>query len=90
MQIEIISNPSEAFLDEMGVTSWSIWGKEVSEFPWSYDMKEICYILEGEVWVTPTGGEAVKIQAGDFVTFPKGMSCDWNIIRDIRKHYQFI
>jgi len=90
MQIEVLSNPSESFLKEMEVNSWSIWEKEVSEFPWTYDMKEICYILEGEVLVTPKEGEAVKIQAGDFVTFPKGMSCDWNIIQDIRKHYQFL
>ncbi|WP_237264253.1 cupin domain-containing protein [Thiomicrorhabdus immobilis] len=90
MQIEVISNPSQEQLDNLQVKSWPIWEKEASDFPWSYDMKEVCYILQGEVLVTPTDGEAVKIQAGDLVTFPQGMSCHWNITKDIRKHYQFM
>jgi uncharacterized cupin superfamily protein len=82
-------NPSSAKLDVMGVFGWPIWSKEVSEFPWSYDREESCYLLEGEVIVTPDGGEPVTITAGDFVTFPKGMSCTWNILADVKKHYTF-
>lgn len=89
MQIEIIHNPTEAQLNDLAVTDWPIWEKEISSFPWTYDMQEICYILQGEVTVTPKDGEPVLIQAGDLVTFPKGMSCHWNITQDIRKHYQF-
>ncbi len=89
MQIEVINNPSPTQLDALGVNSWPIWEKEASSFPWTYDMQEVCFILEGEVTVTPNGGEPVFIQAGDLVTFPKGMSCQWDISKDIRKHYQF-
>jgi uncharacterized cupin superfamily protein len=89
MNIEVITNPSQSQLDEMGVSGWPIWEKEVSSFPWTYDMKEVCYILEGEVTVTPNGGEPIHIKAGDLVTFPNGMSCHWDISEDIRKHYQF-
>ena len=88
-QILIEHNPSEAKLDVMGIYGWPVWSKEVSTFPWSYDRQESCYILEGKVIVTPDGGEPVEIVEGDMVTFPKGMSCTWDIKENIKKHYNF-
>ena len=82
-------NPSPDKLEQIGVYDWPIWEKEVSNFPWTYDARETCYILKGEVMVTPDGGEAVTLQAGDLVTFPAGMSCTWDITKAIRKHYKF-
>jgi uncharacterized cupin superfamily protein len=82
-------NPSPAKLDVIGVYDWPIWEKEVSRFPWTYDQKETCYILEGEVIVTPAGGQPVKIVEGDLVNFPAGLSCTWDIRAPIRKHYRF-
>ena len=32
---------------------------------------------------------AVTIKAGDFVKFPKNMSCTWNVTKAINKHYNF-
>ena len=69
--------------------SWPTWQKEPSEFPWHYDERERCCFLEGDVVVTPDGGEPVAMGAGDFVTFPEGMSCTWVISKDVRKHYMF-
>ena len=89
MQIQIQHNPPVEELAKLGVESWPIWSKEVSEFPWEYDCVEVCYILEGRAIVTPEGGEPVEIKAGDLVTFPAGMACIWKIIEDIRKHYNF-
>ncbi|AES75819.1 ethanolamine utilization protein EutQ [Medicago truncatula] len=44
------------------------------KFPWTYDSKETCYLLEGKVKVTPNGAnELVEFGAGDLVVFPKGM-----------------
>jgi hypothetical protein len=88
-KIEIDHNPSDEKLKELGVLGWPIWEKEASTFPWTYDCDEICYILEGEVVVTPDGGEPVTIRAGDLVRFPAGMSCTWEIRKPIRKHYNF-
>ncbi|NEO70912.1 MAG: cupin domain-containing protein [Moorea sp. SIO3H5] len=85
----LIERPSQDHLDNLGVSDWPIWTKEVSEFPWTYDEQEICYLLEGEVVVTPDGGEPVQIAKGDLVTFPAGMSCTWKILYNVRKHYQF-
>lgn len=87
--IAIQRDAASAVLNDLGVTSWPIWSKEASEFPWSYSEQETCYILEGEVTVTPDDGEPVEIKAGDLVTFPRGMSCTWNIKQDLRKHYRF-
>ena len=88
-EIRIEKNPDEGKLQEIGVKSWPIWEKEVSSFPWTYDSSETCLILEGEVIVTPTNGEPVKIESGNLVTFPRGMSCQWDIKKRIKKHYNF-
>jgi len=88
-EIEVISNPTQEQLNVLGVYSWPIWTKEASTFPWTYDDKETCLFLEGEVRVTPEGGKPVEMGKGDLVTFPKGMSCIWEIRQDVKKHYNF-
>ena len=87
-KIQVVSNPDEEKLKGLGVRSWPIWEKEVSEFPWTYDETETCYLLEGEVTVT-AGGEETTIQKGDLVTFPRGMSCTWKVTSPVKKHYRF-
>ena len=67
--ILVISQPSREQLDKLYVFDWSIWTKEASEFPWTYDESETCYFLEGDVVVTPDGGEPVTMGKGDLVTF---------------------
>ena len=89
MEIKVDRQPSEEHLNRLGVFSWGIWTKEVSEFPWTYDEAETCYFLEGDVVVTPAGGEPVEMGKGNLVTFPAGMSCIWNIRKDVKKHYRF-
>ena len=87
--IQIEKNPSEETREKLGVMDWPIWQKEVSAFPWEYDERETCYLLEGEVEVTPEGGDPVSFGAGDLVTFPMGMKCVWKISKGVRKHYRF-
>lgn len=88
-EIRIECNPSDERKDSLGLSNWPIWTKEVSEFPWVYDEQETCYFIEGEVVVTPSGGEPVSIGKGDLATFPEGMSCTWKIIKSVRKYYKF-
>lgn len=76
-------------LDKKGVFRWPIWEKEASEFDWSYDEIEECYFLQGKVSVKTEDGKVVNFGKGDFVTFPKGLSCTWNIKEPVRKHYNF-
>jgi len=74
---------------EKGVLDWPIWEKEISRFDWHYDSIEECYLLEGEVVVETEDGEKVEFGEGDFVTFPEGLSCIWDIKKPVRKHYNF-
>ncbi|KAI9132878.1 cupin domain-containing protein [Acaryochloris sp. CCMEE 5410] len=88
-QIQVEHQPSVDRLQELRVLNWPIWSKEESEFPWTYDESETCYFLQGEVVVTPDGGEPATMGKGDLVTFPAGMSCTWTIQSAVRKHYRF-
>ena len=74
MKIEI-EKPTTEHLESKGVLSWPIWEKEISRFDWHYDSTEECYLLEGEVVVETEDGKRVEFGEGDFVTFPKGLSC---------------
>ena len=87
--ISVKNDPNEEELRAQGVFDWPIWTHEAAEFPWSYDERETCYLLEGEVTVTPDGGAPVSFGKGDLVTFPQGMSCTWKITRAVKKHYNF-
>lgn len=89
MKIQVDHNPDKKTLESQGVFDWPIWTKEVSEFPWFYDSSESCYILEGEITVTPKEGDPVSFSKGDFFVFPKGLSCTWKISKAVRKHYSF-
>ncbi len=80
--------PSRERLEALGVASWPIWSHEAATFPWRYEEEETCYLLEGEVVVTPEGGEPVTLRAGDLVTFPAGLACTWEIRQAVRKHYR--
>ncbi|MBF0571817.1 MAG: cupin domain-containing protein [Candidatus Omnitrophica bacterium] len=83
-----IEKLSEEKLKSLKVFSWSIWTKEASSFDWNYDEKEVCFFLEGEVTVK-TPYETVSFGKGDLVTFPQGLSCTWQVKKNVRKHYKF-
>ena len=87
--ISITSTCPEATIAELGARGWPIWSCGVSHFPWIYDDRETCLLLEGHVTVTPEGGEPVSFGAGDLVVFAKGLSCQWEVTAPVRKHYRF-
>jgi uncharacterized cupin superfamily protein len=89
-EIEVVTQPDREYLEKKGVFNWGTWGCEASKFPWTYDSSERCYLLKGKVTVTPTDGrKAVTFGAGDFVTFPAGMSCTWDVSEAVHKHFMF-
>ncbi len=88
MKIDI-QKPDRGKLEKDGVFAWPIWEKEVSRFDWHYDSTEECYLLEGEVIVEAENGEKVSFGKGDYVTFPQGLSCVWDIRTPVKKHYNF-
>ena len=87
MNIKIIKL-SDKQRDDKNILSWPIWTCGVSEFDWEYDEQESCFLLEGEVEVK-TDFETVSFSAGDFVVFPRGLKCQWRVLKPVRKHYTF-
>lgn len=83
-----VEKPTQKYLDDRNVKSWGIWEKEVSRFDWHYDSIEECYLLKGKVVVETKDGKG-EFRAGDFVTFPAGLYCVWDIMEPVRKHYSF-
>ena len=89
MSILVTSPCPKSTIDELGITDWPIWTCNASSFDWTYDEKETCLLIEGQVTVTPKGEQPVKFSAGDLVTFPAGMDCRWEVHQAVRKYYRF-
>ena len=83
MKIKIIKNKSLS-----DFTSWPIWECEASKFNWTYDEEEHCFIINGKVTVIGLDN-TVEIEPGDYVIFPKGLKCTWEVHEPIKKHYIF-
>lgn len=66
---------------------WNLWECGPSAFSWHYDHAEKAYFYEGKVNVI-TPKEEVAIRKGDFVIFPKGLSCRWEVHQKVRKVYR--
>jgi len=71
-----------------GMKTKPIWECGVSEFDWHYDSEETCLIIEGEVTVK-YGSNSVSFASGDYVVFPKDLSCFWQVKKPVKKHYFF-
>ncbi|MCW4005490.1 MAG: cupin domain-containing protein [Candidatus Bathyarchaeota archaeon] len=82
-----VKKPSKEEAQE--AESWPTWEKEESTFPWEYGDQETCLILDGKAVVKCPDGSAVEFGAGDYVVFPVGLKCTWEIKDKIRKHYKF-
>jgi len=84
----LIKRLSEEEIKNLNIRQWPIWEKEISKFEWYYSEPEECYFLDGKVSIH-YDGNVVDIQKGDFVIFPKGLKCIWEIKEPVRKHYNF-
>ena len=53
-------------------------------------ISEILLVLNPFKTVTPADGrEPATFGAGDFVTFPAGMACTWDVRVAVKKHFLF-
>ena len=82
----IVKKATEAEKAEMKTKP--TWECGVSKFDWYYDSEETCILVDGEVTVSYEGG-SVSFGAGDYVVFPKGLSCVWKVSKPVKKHYVF-
>lgn len=88
-KITVEHNPGQDKLQALNVAKWPTWDKEVSEFTIDFDETEVAYVLEGEIIVTPVGGEPVTIVPGDLVSFHAGLDSHWQVVKPLRKHYSY-
>ncbi|GMN25824.1 hypothetical protein TIFTF001_001075 [Ficus carica] len=93
--IIVESNPSSSRLSELGINSWPKWGCPPGKYTLKFDALETCYLLKGKVKVYPKGSSSsssdqfVEFGAGDLVIIPKGLSCTWDVLAAVDKHYKF-
>ena len=83
MKIQIFKNKNLS-----DFKSWPIWECQPSTFNWEYSEEEHCYIIEGDVTVIENGN-IVHIKKGDYVIFSKGLKCNWEVHKAIKKYYIF-
>lgn len=73
---------------KFGVEEWSIWESEPQVFEWYYGQQETAFIHEGEV-IIRIGDNTVKLTKDMLVSFPRGLTCTWQIISPVKKSYTF-
>ena len=89
MKVLITSPCSASVIIQYGIKSWPIWECEPSKFQWDYHDKEICLIIEGQAKISTENGDIYFIKAGDLVEFPAKFCCEWEVNKNIKKHYLF-
>ena len=88
MKVLIKSPCSASVIIQYGIKSWPLWESEPSNFSYNYSEKEICLIIEGEAKIKTKEGESYYVRSGDLIEFPKGISCEWQIIKSLKKHFR--
>ena len=81
MKIQVFKNKNLSNFE-----SWPIWECKPSKFNWEYQEEEHCYIITGNVTVL-ANDNTIHIKSGDYVIFPKGLKCNWEVHQAIKKHY---
>lgn len=89
MKIRVERNISDDRRDELNIDQWSIWSKDESRFEWTYDDTETFLLLEGKVTIELPDGENTEISEGDLVQCEQGLTCVWDIEKDLRKVFTF-
>jgi hypothetical protein len=82
----VVDRPDNDELKEMGVETWPVWEHGEEKIECFYDKTERCYIVSGEATIV-SEFETLTIKPGDFITFPAGLECIWDIDYAIRKRY---
>jgi uncharacterized cupin superfamily protein len=72
---------------EEGEASAGIWECSPGPSHWTLTTHEVIHLVAGRMTVTPDGGEALEIGAGDVAVFPLGWSGTWLIHETVRKVY---
>ena len=69
-----------------GMLANGIWECTPGTFSWVHP-NETLVLVDGEVTVTPEGGDSFTIRPGDVVFFPEGTKSVWQVTQTIRKGF---
>ena len=64
-----------------------VWDCTAGEFNWDFTWDEFVMILEGDVTITPEGGQPFTLRAGDFCHFPLGLKTKWHVSKYVKKTF---
>lgn len=87
-QIRFEPSAGQDRLKTLGVSDWPIYASGVDDFEHRFTQDETCYVIEGEVTVTPRGGAPLVFRKGDLATFARGTVVRWDMRVPFRKHYR--
>jgi hypothetical protein len=77
----------EVELRGAGDNRTGLWQCEPGRFKRALPNAEVMHIVKGEGTFTPTGGEPVRIRAGDTLFFPAHTTGVWEVTETLRKVY---
>jgi len=72
--------------DDKCVSS-GLWECTPGRFTWEFTWDEFAHVHSGHAIVTSKGGERIELRAGDFVTFPRGLKTEWQVLERVRKTF---
>ena len=71
-------------LDDSGLSA-TLWQSNAGRFEWHYGSDELVHILDGEVEITPPGGQPFTARQGDVFFVPRGSVLHWNVRDHVKK-----
>ena len=89
-----LDEATEKLMATSGIEVWSdgeqsggIWECTPGPSRWTLETNEVIHLVAGRMTVTPDGGDAVVLAAGDMAVFPRGWTGTWQIQETVRKVY---
>ncbi len=82
----LVKKLSDREMEELDPAAWPVTTIEIARYSRHYDQTEEYLILQGEVELETDNGP-MKFGPGDFVTFPEGTSCVWDVKEPVVAHH---
>ena len=64
-----------------------LWRCEPMTFDYEFPGDEIFHVIEGSLLIELEGGDSVSVQAGDIISFNKGIKSTWTIQSSFKKFF---
>ena len=71
--------------DGSSISGW--WGATPGTYHATYAAPEFVHMIQGEIVITPDGGQPVTVKGGDAFTVEKDFVGTWKIEKEVFKHF---